>query len=382
MNESTPDATPVAQDSSAMVVAMAQEEASLWQTRAAYLQTQAQRAEAARAALEERALALESQVCALEAYVARMETQADQAQALAAHVATRSDDTAAVAPPRPHILDVVDALPHSAEPANHYLQRPLSQIRYLVIHRTDTAPETTPEEIAQFQVTDPRHQWPGIGFHFIVAVDGLIYQTNRLDTTCYHVALHNTAALGIALAGRTTDSPTNAQMTGTASLLAWLLSELRLTAESVIGHCELPNQATNCPGTGWLAPAGWKETLLEQTRQHGQKPRRSIYHYVLFAQSETDWAEADWRAATLYIGRFRPLAGFSVQEAALAENITIVGGPSGVSREVEEKLRSAGCRVQRIAGKNTAQTRTLLDAMAKEGRRFAPTPIAAPGQAE
>ena len=378
MDESTRDATTIAQDTNALALAGVQEESAIWQARADYLQAQVQRADAARASLEDRTLALESQVCALEAYIARLETQANKWQAVEAAAPTDTDS--AGAPPRPDILNIVDQLAHSPDPANRYVQRPMSQIRHLVIHRTDAAPNATPAEIAEFQVTDPRHQWPGIGFHFIVAADGIIYQTNRLDVACYHVAHYNATALGIALAGRTSDALTSAHMEGTASLLAWLMHELRLPVESIIGHCELPNQESDCPGAAWLATAGWKEALIELTHQRRQMQRRAIYHYVLFAQSATGWAEDEWRAAVSYIGRFRPLAGFSVQEAALAENVTIIGGQSGVSLEAEEQLRSVGCRVQRIAGKNTAQTRSVLEDMARDGRRFAPAPVATQGR--
>jgi len=97
---------------------------------------------------------------------------------------------------------------------------------------------------------------------------------------------------------------------------------------------------------------------------------RPIYHYVLLWQNETDWAEADWQAATDYIARFRPTVGFSVQEAARAAHVTIIGGESGISLQTEEELRAAGCSVQRLAGKNPKETRRLLDALAREGRRF------------
>jgi len=112
---------------------------------------------------------------------------------------------------------------------------------------------------------------------------------------------------------------------------------------------------------------------VQRVLANSQMPRRAIYHYLLFWQTDKSWAEADWQAATRYIARFRPTAGFSTDEARQAENVTIIGGPGGVSLEVEQMLRAAGCRVQRIAGKSSAQTRALLDALAKEGRRFLTT---------
>jgi N-acetyl-anhydromuramyl-L-alanine amidase AmpD len=355
-------------------VAALREEAAVWQMRAAYLQEQAQRAETARAELAQRVLALESQVSSLEAFSAELQTRLAQTEALLDQ--TRS--AAAVLPAqvkavaRPVITDIVDDLPHSTDPTNQYHRRSLSQIRYLTLHHTGSDDlTTTPQQLAEFAISDPKHQWPGIGFHFFIAADGTIYQTNHLETACYHVVQNNADSVGIVLAGRFSgSSPRPAQLASTAALLAWLLQELRLPLDAIAGHSEFPGQATDCPGTDWLSGANWKQSLLEETGKAAQSARRGIYHYVLFWQTDTAWAEADWKAAARYIARFRPTVGFSPQEASQAENVTIIGGPSGVSENIEEMLRAAGCRVQRVAGKTARQTRALLQAMAKDGRRF------------
>jgi putative cell wall-binding protein len=50
--------------------------------------------------------------------------------------------------------------------------------------------------------------------------------------------------------------------------------------------------------------------------------------------------------------------------------VTIIGGTLGVSSEAEAALRAAGCKVERVAGENFAETKAMLDKMAKEGKRF------------
>jgi hypothetical protein len=269
-------------------------------------------------------------------------------------------------------VDLVDSLPRSEDRDNRYAQRPLAQIQRLVLHHTATNdPDQSPQRLAEFHVKDLKHQWPGIGFHFFIAAGGAIYQTNRLETACFHVVNNNAATVGIVLAGDFASGAPNAmQVASTASLLGWLLNELHLPPESITGHCEFADQQTTCPGAGWLAGGGWKEHLLAQVRQYVQTPQRAIYHYLLFWQTVDAWGEADWQAAARYIARFRPTVGFSAQEASQAEHVTIVGGTAGVSQQVEEMLRAGGCRVQRIAGKNAKETRTLLDALAKDGQRF------------
>jgi putative cell wall-binding protein len=62
--------------------------------------------------------------------------------------------------------------------------------------------------------------------------------------------------------------------------------------------------------------------------------------------------------------------GFSVDEARAAEFVTIVGGEAAVGTVGEQVLVQAGCRVERIVGRNEAETSRLLADMARAGRRF------------
>jgi hypothetical protein len=126
---------------------------------------------------------------------------------------------------------------------------------------------------------------------------------------------------------------------------------------------------TRCPGDRWEEEGGWKRELLEiiEALTRFVKP---IRHYLLFWQFPDAWAKEDWQGATKYVGRFRPTCGFSVEEAKNSEFVTIVGDPSGVSREVERMLIEAGCRVERVAGDVAAETKEILDRMAERGQRF------------
>lgn len=370
MDESTQN-SPATVDATALAVA--QEESALWQTRAAYLQAQAERAAQERDKYQAETITLDAQLRALEAHAADLQTRLDQAQAgvEVARTTASALPRLAVSVPHPLMADLVGRLARSTDPANQYPRRSIDQIRSVVLHHTGSDdPAITPQQLAELHVKDPKHQWPGIGFHYFIGADGAIQQTNRLDTVCFHVVNNNPSSVGIVLAGRfDAAGPSAEQISSTAALLAWLLQELRLPMESILGHSELAGQETDCPGAAWPT---WKEMLLEEVRRIRQTPRRPIYHYVLFWQTATAWAESEWQAAGRYLARFRPTAGFSPQEASQAENVTIIGGPNGVSSDVEAELRSAGCRVQRIAGKNATQTRSLLDTMARDGQRFLP----------
>ncbi len=372
-NVSTESAGAAAPAVDASALAAAQEEAIVWQARAAYLQAQAEQAGATISELQARVHTLDAQLRALESYAADLQTRLAQTQAAleAAHSAPASTRAPATPLLYPHVMDVVDRLPRSSDPGNQYPTRHLTQIRHLVIHHTGGEPTVTPQDIAAFHVNDPQHKWPGIGFHFVIAPDGTIYQTNRLETACFHVAHHNLSTVGIAFVGRFDDSaPSEAQVRSGSSLLAWLLQEIHLPLDSIVGHQEFAGQEPDCPGTAWQSGTRWKDTLLERVRQTLNAPRRLLYHYVLLGQTAGAAAEADWHAVTRYIQRFQPAVGFSSDEAQHAENVTIIGDFSGVPPEAEEVLQAAGCRVQRIVGKNAGATKAILDRMARKGQRF------------
>jgi alkanesulfonate monooxygenase SsuD/methylene tetrahydromethanopterin reductase-like flavin-dependent oxidoreductase (luciferase family) len=97
---------------------------------------------------------------------------------------------------------------------------------------------------------------------------------------------------------------------------------------------------------------------------------KTLYHYLLFWSHNGKWAERDWVNALGYVAAFHPTAGVSARDAAQAEYVTIVGGPAGVSKEVEEWLRSGGSKVERLSGKDEADTKRLLDELVQQGRRF------------
>jgi hypothetical protein len=97
---------------------------------------------------------------------------------------------------------------------------------------------------------------------------------------------------------------------------------------------------------------------------------KPLYHYMLFWARDGEWAEKDWLSARQYIGTFRPTVGFSASDAALAAYVTIVGGPLGVPPKVQNQLTAAGCNVERIAGKDEAETKSILDGLVQEGKRF------------
>ncbi len=307
----------------------------------------------------------DGQVAALQARVAELEQQLAAARSAAGQV------TGVVA--QPAITDVIDAL--AKHPSQRYQTRPVSKVSSLVLHHSAVPASVGAERIAKYQVE--KQGWPGAGFHYFVYDDGRIEQTQPLEVIAYHAGDANPTSVGICLAGNFTQQPpAEAQLLATSQLTAWLLQKLNLPIEAIHSHKDYV--ATACPGDQWDAGAQWGERLRRQVQDAlaGAGPvattpaGKPLGHYVLFWQTPDDWAKEDFLGAQNYIGRFRVTVGFSVDDAMQAEYVTIVGGPLGVPLEAEALLRAAGCKVDRVAGDTFAETKRLLDQMAKEGKRF------------
>lgn len=89
---------------------------------------------------------------------------------------------------------------------------------------------------------------------------------------------------------------------------------------------------------------------LEQAASKlSSRAEKMLRHYVLLPVFEWGVSDWHWSAALDFVKAHRPVCGFSVDEATHAERVTIVGNEQGVSHAVEERLRQAGCAVDRIS---------------------------------
>ena len=275
--------------------------------------------------------------------------------------------------PKPPILDIVQELPRREDAA--YEQRAQGDITHIAVHHSAAPADIPPERIAAYHVFSKTHQWPGMGYHFYIGPEGAIYLTQALDRISWHVYKNNSYTVGVCLAGNFNRTPPPpAQLDAAAWLIAWLMQELRIPLENVLGHKEFPLNATACPGYQWDTGSRWKDMLMASIEDFrmGKKQvtEKILPHFVLFWKHGEEWAEADWVGAGEYVARFDAIGGFSEELARLAELVTIVGGPAGVGAEVEARLRASGCLVQRVAGRTPGETVAKLKDMARQGRKL------------
>jgi hypothetical protein len=79
-----------------------------------------------------------------------------------------------------------------------------------------------------------------------------------------------------------------------------------------------------------------------------------IGHYLLLPLYE--WGVAEWHLDIIrnFVKKYHPTIGYSLEEARLAERVTVIGDPLIFSDETILKLGAAGCTVERITGDGTS----------------------------
>lgn len=130
-------------------------------------------------------------------------------------------------------------------------ERTPQEVKYLVIHHSVTSPDATPDDIA---LLHKARGWGGIGYHFVITKDGMVWYVGDVGTARANVLDMNEKVIGICMIGDFTKAlPTDEQITS-----AHYLCEFFFTAgpwvnvkgwDDVVGHKEL--QSTACPGTSW-----------------------------------------------------------------------------------------------------------------------------------
>ena len=124
-------------------------------------------------------------------------------------------------PAEPTIVDIIASLPRDAA---RFVERPLTDIQFLVINHTGVRPEVNADRVAQAQ----RAKWPGIVGQYFITADGVIQQTNPDDEVVTRDQAWIYNGINIYVAGNFDETvPNAAQMDALAQLCAWLLSKIR-----------------------------------------------------------------------------------------------------------------------------------------------------------
>ena len=123
----------------------------------------------------------------------------------------------------------------------------------VILHQTDGSPNQSIKSIQNDHIK--RRKWSDIGYHFLIAGSGYIYEGRPLDKLGAHVAGKNTGNIGISFMGKFTNSSTSTPMTEAQITSGWSLIR---SIESVLGiphgrshysgHYLYNNEKPACPG--------------------------------------------------------------------------------------------------------------------------------------
>ena len=130
-------------------------------------------------------------------------------------------------------------------------------IRYIVMHHTESSPAATPQEIHAWHVS---RGWAGCGYHYLAYSDGTVYiaRPNLWVPACVHG--FNRQSLCVAAVGRFNDHPPDEAH---LRVLARLVAGLRRAypQAELVRHRDL--NPTVCPGNAFP----WR-AFLEEVRRH------------------------------------------------------------------------------------------------------------------
>jgi hypothetical protein len=102
----------------------------------------------------------------------------------------------------------------------------------------------------------------------------------------------------------------------------------------------------------WFPARDRPRAIVDAVRDYMAKLKnieiKPLEHYILFPESMDSVAVEQFESVNEIIQQTNPVIGYSPIEAQLAGMVSLVGDESQISNSVEEELRLAGCKIQRI----------------------------------
>jgi len=99
-----------------------------------------------------------------------------------------------------------------------------------------------------------------------------------------------------------------------------------------------------------LFPRSKKVNPREYEGAKGEIGAHPIDHYLLLPLYEWGIADFHLEVTRPFIQKYHPTVGFSIEEASLAQRVTVIGGEQTFPEEVLSGLRASGSTVDRISG--------------------------------
>lgn len=126
----------------------------------------------------------------------------------------------------------------------------MRKITEIIIHCTDT-PEGRNDKAADIDRWHKAKGWDGIGYHYVIDLDGTIEPARDLEKSGAHCTGHNANSIGIVYiggrckdAGTPKDTRTDAQKASLVLLLKYLRAKYK--GAKIYGHRDFAQKACPC----------------------------------------------------------------------------------------------------------------------------------------
>lgn len=170
-----------------------------------------------------------------------------------------------------------------------YAERSWPTIKHIVIHHSVTnATNNGKSDVDYIAELHRKRGWDGVGYHFIITADGMVWYVGDISVQRANVADKNDIVIGVCMVGDfTKGNPTDDQIISAHDLAKFFITEMPQLVNvkdwenGLKGHKEL--QATQCPGTNWK---GVSDSIYERIKN------RIPYTSVPIPEPEIDWEKA------------------------------------------------------------------------------------------
>jgi N-acetylmuramoyl-L-alanine amidase len=168
-------------------------------------------------------------------------------------------------------------------------ERRTDEIRYVVIHHSVTTHDATADDIA---LLHKARGWGGIGYHFVITMDGKAWYVGDVSTARANVLNMNEKVIGICMVGDFTQHlPTDEQIVSCHTLSKFFLEQPNWPNlkdwDDVVGHKDL--KPTACPGLSWPDDMKWRvetgtpytppspEEIVDEAVKEGKEKTMDVY---------------------------------------------------------------------------------------------------------
>jgi N-acetylmuramoyl-L-alanine amidase len=125
-------------------------------------------------------------------------------------------------------------------------------VTVVVHHTAGAAPRTLLAEQSEMRAIQRLHQnargWNDIGYNYVIAPSGRVYEGRGYGIVGAHTENHNTGTVGISFMGNYQNAKPSLRSLVAYRLLVRKLKVRGARIRSVTGHKFMPGQSTACPG--------------------------------------------------------------------------------------------------------------------------------------